>query len=152
MKMMFFVLLSILLMSCASKNKEERDIDQKAAKVNVSNPEALGNTIQSAIQSSKNLTDAQKQELERIIADNKKLAMELSEKSYQYRAVLIQELLSGEVKQKRIRILENDIKKVEDARLKNTFDTVKKISAIVTHQSDRQVFKEHLLNFDRTSR
>lgn len=147
-KLMSFVLLLSLVVSCASKKATEREIDEKAAKTNVTDPQALGNTIHDLIQNSETLKPEQKTELTNIIEANRQLAMKLSEESYRYRAVLIQELLSGKVEQKRIKIIKKDIKRIEAARMKNTFDTVHKISKIVSKIPDREKFAEELIKLE----
>lgn len=148
------VLLAVLLAfaSCASKKEVEKEVQEKAAQSSVSNSQALGGTIHELISSSKTLTDAQKAELTKILDANKKKAEELSEQSFKFRGVLIQELLGGEASQQKIKILKKDIKKVEEARLKNTFDTVEKISAIVSKHPDNEKYEAHLINIERSFR
>lgn len=150
MKKLLFLVALMALTSCASKKQDRKDIESKAAANSVTSPTALGGTIHELIHSSTTLTEAQKKELEGIIDLNKKTAMELSEKSYQLRAVLIEELLSGKSTRQRINIIEKDIKKIEQARLKNTFDTVEKISAIVSKQPDNKKYSQHLINIERS--
>lgn len=144
------VLFLLVLTSCASQKKEEREIEEKTSKSTVSTPAALGGTIHDAIANSKTLTDAQKQELTKIIDENKKKADELQAMSFKYRGVLIQELFSGSMSQKKIKILKKDIKKVEQARLKNTFETIEKISKIVSKEPNNEDFSQHLMNFERS--
>ncbi len=148
MKSIFYILVLCLAVSCASKKSDEKEIEQEAAQTNVTTSQALGGTIHDAIANSKTLKDAQKEELTKILESNKQRSIELSEQSYKYRAVLIQELLNGKATDARIKILENDIKKIEDLRLKNTFDTVKKVSAIVSSHPDKHEFAEHLINME----
>lgn len=148
MKSVFSVLILCLAVSCASKKSVEKEIEQEAAQTNVTTPQALGGTIHDSIANSKTLTDAQKAELTKIIEMNKQKATELSEQSFKYRAVLIQELLNGKATTARIKIIEGDIERVEKLRLKNTFDTVKKISAIVSGHPDNQEFAQHLINME----
>jgi hypothetical protein len=146
---LYILLFLFALVSCASKQNEAREIEQKAAQTKISDSKSLGGTIQELIRSSKTLTQAQKKKLQEIIRINKETAMALMEKSYKFRAVLIQELFSGNVSDERVKIIEDDIKKIEKARLKNTFDTVKKISAIVSDQPDHKKYSEHLINLER---
>ncbi len=148
MKSVFYVLVLCLAVSCASKKSDEKEIEQEAAQTNVTTPQALGGTIHDSIANSKTLTEAQKAELTKIIEDNKQTAMKLAEQSFKYRAVLIQELLNGKATEARIRIIEKDIEKIENDRLKNTFDTVKKISAIVSGHPDKHEFAQHLINME----
>lgn len=153
MKMASFLLLStILVTGCASKKQMKKEIEQEAAQSNVKDPKALSGTIHNLIDSSKTLTDAQKKELTNIVEMNKKKATELSEKSYEYRAVLIQELLSEKMNKKKIKLIKKDIKKIEAERLKNTFDTVEKISSIVSKNADKTQYAEHLMMMDRPIR
>lgn len=148
MKNLFFLILSlVMLASCASK-KEEKIVEEKAAETNVKDSKGLGTTIHELIANSK-MDDAKKAELVQLLQSNKKTADELTEKSYAFRAVLIQELLSGKVNAKRVDILKKDIKEVEAARLKNTFDTVEKISTLVTDHPEKAKFAEHMMTFDR---
>lgn len=151
MKHLFFLILSLFIVtSCASQKKEEKIVEAKAATTTVHDSNALGSTINDLITNSKNLTEVQKEELRKIFSTNKKTADELTQKSYSFRGVLIQELLSGSVNQKRVEILKKDIKEVEAARLKNTFDTVEKISALVSDHPEKAKFAEHMMMMDKS--
>jgi len=152
MKILLFLSLSLFLASCSSHIKEEREVEETAAHTKVTDSKTLGGTIHELIRSSKTLSSDQKKELELIVEENKHKANKLTEKSYKYRAVLIQELLSGNINQEKVKILKQDIKKVEIERLKNTFDSVEKISAIVSKHPDNEKFSEHLLNIERAGR
>lgn len=145
-----FFLLSIV--SCSTQ-KEKHNIHKKAAnETQVSDVKTLGVTINDLIASSKTLDEKQKQELTQIIAANKKRAEELSEESYKFRAVLIKSLLSEKVDKKEVRLLKKKIKKIEGLRLKNTFDTVEKITHVVSHDPDSQKYSDHLINMERAVR
>lgn len=149
MKAIVFLLSLTVLVSCASKQVEQ-EVRAEAAKENSVDKKALGNTIHDLIQSSKTLTADQKTELTNILKVNKETAEKLSEDSYKFRAVLIKELLSGKANPKKISVIKKDIKKIEAARLKNTFDTVEKISKIVSkHPNHGNEFAEHLLIMER---
>lgn len=150
MKVLSLMLL-VCLVSCASK-KEKKDIEEKAAQIQVKDPKALGHAIHELISSSATLTAVQKRDLTMILDQNKQLAMELSEKSYKFRALLIEELISGKATPKRIRLIKADIKAIERQRLKNTFDTVEKISQIVSSHPDREKFSDHLIQYERAVR
>lgn len=139
------LMLLTLTVSCASKKAEKKDLEEKAAQSPVSNSQALGGTIQELIANSKTLTDAQKQELNRLMETNKKTAEELTEKSYKNRAVLVEELLTGKATKRRVKILKKTIKDIEAQKLQNTFDTVEKISGIVSKEADSKAYKNHLL-------
>ena len=151
MKTILSVLILLLAMTgCASKTKKE--VKQKVEQSNVTGPEKLGMTIQETINSSAFLTASQKKELEDIIAQNKKTAEELSAESFKHRSVLIQELLTEKINHKKIRVLKKSIKNIEDLKLKNTFETIEKISKVVARNSDRQNFNNPLLYIDRSYR
>lgn len=145
------LLLVICLVSCASKS-EKKEIADKAAQIQVKDPKALVNAIHELISSSTTLTDVQKRDLTMILNQNRQVSMELSEKSYKFRALLIEELLSGKATRKRIRIIKSDIKAIEGQRLKNTFDTVEKISQIMSSHPDREKFSDHLIQYERAVR
>lgn len=147
----FLILISLFVVSCASKT-EERELEAKAQESKVSDPKALGGTISDLINSSKTLSDAQKQELVKIIDANKKKADELTEKSFKFRGVLVEELLSENMSKKKIKILKKDIKKIEEEKLKNTFDTVEKISKLVAKDPVKNQISEHLINIERPLR
>lgn len=137
-------LLSLLTVSCATKS-EKQSVHEEAAASEVRDPKALGETIEHHIDVSKTLTDAQKAELHKIIDENKKKAMELQEKSFQFRSVLVKELLSGKISKKRIQIIKNDIKRIEQARLANTFEAIEQISRIVANQPDKDFYSNELM-------
>lgn len=147
MKAMFSLLALFALVSCSSKS-QQRELQAKAAESKVQDGQALGNKIHDLIHSSKTLTDAQKTELESIMSENKKTADELTEKSFQYRGVLVKSLLSGNYNQKEVNILKKDIEKIEKAKLKNTFDTIDKITSIVAKHEEKQKFYDHLIMID----
>jgi len=151
MKHVIFLILALFIVtSCASQKREEKIVEAKAAQSTVHDSNALGTTINDLITNSKNLNETQKEEIRKIFSMNKKTAEELTQKSYAFRGVLIQELLSGNVNQKRVKILKKDIKDVEAARLKNTFDTVEKISALVTDHPEKAKFAEHMMMMDKS--
>lgn len=141
----------VLLVSCSSA-KEKKAVEESAAHSTVKDSKQLSGTINELIDSSKTLSAAQKKELHSIIDLNKKTAEKLAEESYRYRAVLIQELLSEKPSQKRVKIIKADIKKVEGLKLKNTFDTVGKISSIVAGHPDKKHYSEHLIQIERSIR
>lgn len=148
----FILMMTLLsLVSCASK-KDKQDIQDKVASEPITDSKSLGLTVKDLIQSSKTFTDAQKKELELIMMANKKKADELTEESYKSRSVLIKELLSGKINKKKVSLLKKNIKRLEDAKLKNTFETVEKITAIVANHPEDKEFAEHLMIFDRPSR
>lgn len=145
MKIILSLVTVLFLASCATKKDRQAVSKEVAAETSVSDAKTLGKTIHEVINSSKHLTDAQKAELNGILEVNKQTAMSLSEKSYKLRAVLIKELLAGKINKKHVRIIKKDIKKVEAARLKNTFDTVEKITRIVSNHPENQQFADHLI-------
>jgi len=146
MKSLYSILLvALLTMSCASHEDAKDSVKEDVSKTTVTDPQTLDDTINETIRSSQSLTDAQKQDLENIFAANKKKATELGEESYKYRAVLVHELLSGKINKKKVGILKKDIKKIEDLRIKNTFDTIDKISAIVFSKPDAEKFESLII-------
>lgn len=149
MKSILILALLVTVSSCASKKKDRQEIQKKASQSTVSDGKALGHKIQHLINSSETLTDAQKKELNQIMQVNKQTADKLTEESFKFRGVLIKELLSGKPSARKVSLIKKDIKRIEDAKLKNTFDTVEKISNIVSTHPDRNQFAEHLIYFDR---
>ena len=147
MKSLTVLALALVLAACSTKELKT-EVEAKASQSPVTDSQALGGTIHHAIDSS-TLPEAKKAELRKILEMNKEKAHALVEKSYQYRATLIEELLSGNVDAKKVSILKKDIKKIEAERLKNTFETVEKISNIVQTHPDKKAFTEHLINIDR---
>ena len=151
MKAIFLLTILFTLSGCASQ-KEERDINARAKETQVTDSKGLGNTISDLIHSSKTLSDVQKKELMDIMALNKKKADSFTEQSYKFRAVLIKELLSGNVHKTEIDVIKKDIAEIEAARLKNTFDTVDKITNIVSAHPEKEKFVDHLINIERAYR
>lgn len=139
------VLALALLVGCSSYQKDKKEVQEKVTESNVSSSEALGGTIQELISNSTTLSEAQKKQLVDILSLNKQKADELSQESFRFRGVMIQELLSGNPSNKKIKIIKKDIKRIEDERLKNTFDTVEKISQIVSKDPDQKKFADHML-------
>ena len=153
MKALLSLIIFLALTACASQNKSEIEVEKKAANETTTTGQNLGTTIHELIQSSKTLSPAQKIELEGIVAINKQRAEDLSAKSYKFRALLIKELLSGRpVNNKEIRIIKKDIQKIEAERLKNTFDTVEKISVIVSAHPENEKYTKHLIFMERAIR
>lgn len=151
MKAMISLLVLLTLTGCASK-KHEQALTVQAKESNVNDGKALGQTITDLIQSSESLTAEQKKELETIMMANKQTADTLNEQSFQFRSVLIKSLLSGSYNRKEVGILKKKIKKIEDQKLKNTFDTVEKITNIVAKHEQKEKFVDHLLMIDRVNR
>lgn len=150
-KISLLLLAAIISVSCAHRSNK-KDIQEKADQSTVTTPNALGGTIHDAIHSSKSLTEAQKLQLEGIIAANKKKADELTAESFKFRGILIQELLSEKSDRAKVKLIKKNIKRIESAKLKNTFETVEKISEVVSKNPDRQDFSDHLLNIERPLR
>ena len=145
MKLVPVLLTLLALASCASQKAEEKDIETKVSESTVSDPQKLGESIHDLISNSKTLTQAQKDELTKTFAENKNLAAKLSEESYKFRSVLIKELLSGKMNENEVELIKNDIRKIEEQRLKNTFDTVEKITSIVSKHPEKEKFANHLI-------
>lgn len=145
MRIIAITILSLVLVSCSSTSKEKKAVQEKVAASTIDNSQSLGQTIEAHIESSQTLSDAQKMELRNILGENKRLAEELASESYKNRGVLVQELLTGKATARRVKILEKEIERIERLRLKNTFETVKKISKIVSGQPDRDKFAEEML-------
>jgi Spy/CpxP family protein refolding chaperone len=152
MKALLPLVLLFAVTACATK-KDVLEVEKKAQEVTVTDSKGLGNTIQETIANSTTLSEAQKKQLVDIFAANKAKAEELSAESYKYRSLLITELLSGEkINTKGIRIIKRDIKRIEAARMKNTFDTVEKVSKVVQSQADKKVFREQMIIMERSVR
>lgn len=151
MKVLFTSIILLALTSCASK-QDKLEIQRKAQDSKISDSKALGQSISETIQNSETLTATQKKELEDIIAINKGIAETLTQQSYQYRSLLVQNLLSGNVNQKEINIIKKDIRRIEAEKLKNTFDTVEKITKIVSKNPGKDKFTNQIINFDRNIR
>jgi hypothetical protein len=147
MKAMISVLTLLALVSCSSKS-QQRELEAKASESKVQDGKALGNKIHDLIHSSKTLTDAQKSELELIMNANKQKADELTEKSFQFRGVLVKSLLSGNYNKKEVSLLKKDIEKIEKAKLKNTFDTIDKVIGIVAKHEEKEKIYGHLIMID----
>jgi len=144
-----FVLLSIT--SCASK-KEELDVEAKAKASQVHDSKGLRDSINDLIHSSKTLSEVQKKELENIFIINKQKADALNELSFKFRSVLIKELLSGKINKSEVELIKKDIEKIEADKLKNTFDTVEKITNIVSAHPEKHKYIDHLLFIERPAR
>ena len=151
MKAILSILIIITITSCASK-KEELDVQAKAKESRIHDSKGLGDTISDLIHSSKTLSDAQKKELENIFMVNKQRADSLSEQSYKFRSVLIRELLSGKINKTDVEVIKKDIEKIETEKLRNTFDTVEKITNIVSAHPEKNKYIDHLLFIERPAR
>jgi hypothetical protein len=148
MRIFALIIFSIVLLACSSTKKEKESVHEKVAASTINSPQSLSQTIEDHIENSKTLSDSQRIELRKILGDNKRLAEELTAESFKNRGVLIQELLTGKSTPKRVKILEREIERIEKLRLKNTFDTVKKISKIVSGQPDLNQFAEEILRLE----
>ena len=146
--LLLFITTAFFSVSCATK-AEKKEIRTKAEESHVKSHSQLGKTIHTAIKNSSHLTSEQRKQIEEIIALNKKTAEELSERSYQFRSVLIQELLAENFDDKKVRIIKKNIRNIEKDRLKNTLEAVEKISRVVARSQDKAAFAEALTNFER---
>lgn len=149
MRTFTLIVLSVVLASCSSTKTEKEAVHQKVAASKVDSPQSLGQTIVDLIENSQTLSDPQKIELRQILGENKRLADALMAESFKNRGVLVQELLTGKSTPQRVKILEREIERIEKLRLKNTFDTVRKISKIISGQPDVNRFAEEILRMDR---
>lgn len=143
------VLMLIMTGACSTHKKEKLKIEQEKSETQVTDAQSLGQSIQELIANSQTLSDQQKKDLTDILTENKKRADELSAESFKSRAILVKELLSGKATKRRVKILQKDIKRIENLRLKNTFDTVKRISSIVDkHPQLHDGLVEHMINLE----
>lgn len=146
--LLVITMLSFLAFGCASKETKS-EVREKAQNSKVKSPENLKNAIESALAKSSHLSEEQRAEIGKILSANKTLADELAEKSYQFRGILIQELLSENMDSKKVKYIEKNIKDIEGRRLQNTLETISKISGIVSKSPDRRNFSEPLMGFEQ---
>lgn len=152
MKLLFVLAISALALTACSSNKVRQEVEAKAAHSTVTDPKALGESIHHAIESSKSLNAEQKAKLYAIIEANKQKATALAEESFQFRSVLINELLSEKMDPKKVKILKSDIKKIENKKLKNTFNAIEQIIGVVSNSPDKHNFTQPLKVYDRLTR
>ena len=148
MKSLFLVIALITLASCSTAQKQKEIRIEAAQESTASDSKTLGATIHDLIESSTTLTPADKKELKAIIAKNKEIAEYLTEQSFKFRTVLIKELFSGKIDYKKVSLIKKDIKKIEAQRLKNTFETIEKITAIISKNPDFEKYQEHLIKLE----
>jgi Rad3-related DNA helicase len=151
MKFLLWPLVLLLLTACATRVEKEK-IRQKAQGSEVSDSKSLGLKVKRLVQSSTTLSDTQKLELEKLFEDNKKIIDALTEESYKFRGLLVKKLLSGHAKKKDINFLKKEIERIERKRLKNTFDTLEKISKIVADQPDHDEYSDPLMHMQKSFR
>lgn len=142
------ILTLMILVSCSSHKETKREVREEAAASEVSSSEKLGETIHELINHSDSFTEKQKEKLHKIFDDNKKLALDLKAESYRFRSVLVKELLSGSPSKARVNALKRDLERIEKLRLKNTFDTVEAITAIVKSHPEEKDFAPHIIDFE----
>lgn len=153
MKSVSLILTLLFLASCSSRKIEQAKIDDKVSKeTSVTDGKSLGASVNETIQSSASLTEQQKAELEKLFNETKLKNSALMEESFKLRAVLIKELLSGDVNPKQVKLLKKDIKKNESERLKSTLSAIDKISLIVSKDPDNSKFIDHMMQMDRSYR
>lgn len=153
MKSVSLILTLLFLASCSSRKIEQAKIDDKVSKeTSVTDGKSLGASVNETIQSSASLTEQQKAELEKLFNETKLKNSALMEESFKLRAVLIKELLSGDVNAKQVKLLKKDIKKNESERLKSTLSAIDKISLIVSKDPDNSKFIDHMMQMDRSYR
>lgn len=153
MKSVSLILTLLFLASCSSRKIEQAKIDDKVSKeTSVTDGKSLGASVNETIQSSTSLTEQQKAELEKLFNETKLKNSALMEESFKLRAVLIKELLSGDVNAKQVKLLKKDIKKNESERLKSTLSAIDKISLIVSKDPDNTKFIDHMMQMDRSYR
>lgn len=151
MKTIILLAVVLFFVSCSHK-KHKQEIQSKVEQSQVKDPAALEMTIDEAIANSKNLSPEEKQKLEAILSANKDRAMKLQQESYKLRGLLIEELLSDKMSPKKVKLLKKDIRKVEEDRLKNTFEAVDEITNIVSKYEDRSLYAQPLMILDRPLR
>jgi hypothetical protein len=151
MKSLLCLFVLLTLTGCATRLEKDK-IREKAQAIEVSDSKSLGLKVKRLIQSSKTLSDEQKLELEKLFQDNKKRADALTEESYKFRGLLVKKLLSGKPIKKEVKFVKKEIERLEKAKLKNTFDTVEKISKIVAGQPEHNEYSDHLMNMQKSFR
>lgn len=153
MKLVSLILALLFLASCSSRKIEQAKIDEKISnETSVTDGKSLGASVNDVIQSSATLNEKQKADLEKLFNEIKVKNSALMEESFKLRAVLIKELLSGDVNAKQVKLLKKDIKKNESERLKSTLTAIDKISLIVSKDPDNSKFIDHMMQMDRPLR
>ena len=148
MKITVCLALCLFLVSCSTHKKVKREVREDAAQSSVNSSEKLKESIHELIDHSDSFTAEQKAQLHKLFDENKKRALELTAESYKFRGVLVKELLSGSSSRARVTALKKNIERIEQLRLKNTFDTAKAITDIVKSHPEEDDFAPHIINFE----
>ena len=153
LKLVAYMVLSLALIGCASNKEATEKVKSEVSEAPVSDSETLVKSMDDLINASTSLSADQKTELKSVLAINKSTAEKLYKESYKARAVLFQELLSEKPDSKKIKILKKSIKQTEARKLKNTFDTIEKVSGIVSknkvHDKNEQELIDRISNPER---
>lgn len=152
MKFLFLLLIPLLVVSCASDEKDYEKIRDEVSHVKVKSGQELNTSLHELINHSKTLDKDQKKELLVLVDDIRVKNQALQEETLKLRLVLIKELISSKVSQEQVRIIKKDILKSEEKRLKNTFSAIDKIAKIVAKDPESEAFVTHMLAIDRPIR
>lgn len=152
MKSIFWIVLSVMLVSCASKQENQKNIEAKVANENVTSGAELNTSLHKIISESNTLSEKQKKDLTKIVEDTRTQNQQLQEESLKLRLVLIKELISTKVNPAEVKLIKKDIKKAEAKRLKNMFAAIDQISRIVAKDPGRDDFVDHMMVIDRPIR
>jgi hypothetical protein len=147
---LFFLLIS--LVGCATQNKREARIQERLSHEEVTDGASLSKSIHHLIAESKALSDSQKKDLTKLVDNTGAKNRALLEKSYKMRSLLVKELLSEKIDTKMVKQLKKDIRKTELERIKNSLETMDKMSSEISHLHNKDAFTEQLLYIERAYR
>jgi ABC-type transporter Mla subunit MlaD len=146
LKLVPYIVFSFMLIGCASHKEANQKVEAQISEAQASDSETLKKTMDDLINASTSLTEVQKTELRTTLTTNKATAENLNKELYRSKSVLFQELLSQKPDRKKIRLLKKSIKQLEAKKLKNTFETIEKISSIVSKNKVNDANEQEIID------
>ncbi len=127
----FMIILVLSFTSCASK-KEKQEIKQAVAKTTpIKNEAELYSLEQEILEENKNLNQEQKLKLRDLISKNYKENQDIQREIDKTKAVLFKELISSETSKSKIRLLENQILRLNRKKTRTSLSAYKEAKNIV---------------------
>lgn len=143
------ILLLSLAVSCASRKAARQEVEEKVSQETVTDGKALGAKVRAMINSSQTLDADKKAKLNALITEVGEKNKKLREESFKLRSVLVKELISGNVNRKEVKIIKKKLKAIESEKLKNSFATIDKFSAIVSEDPEKEKIMMEMIQIDR---
>lgn len=129
--LIFTSLLIFALSSCASKKEKQKITQEVAQEKSIKSPEDLQAVQESLLAANKGLNNEQKERLKELIERNYRETKDIQNEIDKTKTVLFKELLSSSASKSKIRILENQLLRLNRKKTRYSLSAFREAKEIV---------------------